>query len=203
MNAPRIIAIVPAAGQSRRMGRTKQLLDVAGRPMLIGLLDTLRAAGVDRMIVVTTRSIASALRLDDSMQFTLVFNDSPDTQMIDSVRLGLNAAPPRDDVHGRADSPDGFLVCPADHPKLSAADVRACIDEFTRHPHDIIIAARGGRRGHPIIFPVALAAVVRSPACDRGLNGLPAELPERVRLVDCSSEGVTRDVDTPDDLQQK
>lgn len=203
MNTPRIVAIIPAAGQSRRMGRPKQLLEIAGRPMLLGLLEMLRAAGVSRAIVVTTQAIAAALRLADLQQLTVVFNEDPQTQMIDSVRLGLCAATAGGAVRDPAAATDGYLVCPADHPGLSAGDVRACIEEFARHPEDIVIAARHGRRGHPIIFPAALAAIVRSSACDQGLNGLPAELPDRVRLIECSSEGVTRDVDTPDDLEQK
>ena len=43
---PRVFAIVPAAGRSRRMGTPKQLLDVGGRTMLAAVLEPLAAAQV-------------------------------------------------------------------------------------------------------------------------------------------------------------
>jgi nicotine blue oxidoreductase len=65
----------------------------------------------------------------------------------------------------------------------------------------IVVAARGGRRGHPMIFPASLAAFVESAACDSGLNALPREHAARVKLVECASPGVSRDVDTPADYR--
>jgi len=215
MTPPRVVAIIPAAGQSRRMGRPKQLLEVDGRPMLLGLLDTLAAPGITQSIVVTTPAIAQSLKLADVAGVALCFNEDPATEMIDSVRLGLGArlgmrADQSRDREGAVNpeqreplpahgAPDGFLICPADHPNLSAADVRACLDAFARQPDRIIIAARDGRRGHPIIIPAALVEFVQSAACDGGLNALPRAMSERVVLVACDSPGILRDVDTPDD----
>jgi molybdenum cofactor cytidylyltransferase len=42
-----ISAIVLAAGESRRMGQIKQLLDWRGKPLLGQVLDSLRSSPVD------------------------------------------------------------------------------------------------------------------------------------------------------------
>lgn len=191
---PCVVAIVPAAGQGRRFGGPKQLAPVAGRPMLLDVLDALSAAGVDSITVVTTPAIAAALDLPGRPGVLLAYNENADSEMIDSIRIGLAAAQPV------APHIDGFLICPADHPGLSTADLAACLDAFRGRPDRITIAARDGRRGHPLIFPAALLAFVNSPACDGGLNALPHAMADRVVLVPCQSIGVTRDIDTPADL---
>ena len=192
---PRVYAIVPAAGRSRRMGHPKQLLDVDGRPMLLATLAPLAAAGVAGIALVTHRAIAQRVDFSGMSNVFLAHNEDERSAMIDSVRIGLRAWLARACIGDQ----DGFLVCPADHPDISTADFSGCITAFCAAPDRIVIACRAGERGHPIIFPAALASFVQSPACDPGLNTLPRTFPDRVRLVECQSPGVTHDVDTPDD----
>jgi molybdenum cofactor cytidylyltransferase len=47
-----ISAIILAAGESKRMGRTKQLLDVGGKPLLQLILDGILPTDVDEIILV-------------------------------------------------------------------------------------------------------------------------------------------------------
>ena len=216
---PRVFAIVPAAGRSRRMGRPKQLIDVRGRPMLLAVVEPLLAAGAAGVVVVTRGDIRAALAQHPlgGAQPRLWFaeNADPDAEMIDSVRIGVRfwrarlgtAGDAQPDDAGVGGAPpcaarpgDGLLICPGDQPDISAADINLCIRAFRESPRSIVIAARAGRRGHPIVFPVADADFVESPACSRGLNALPRSAPARVRLIECPSAGVTRDIDTPKDL---
>jgi molybdenum cofactor cytidylyltransferase len=196
---PRIFAILPAAGRSRRMGRDKQLLDVGGAPMLLAALRPLAAARVAGVVLVTHRAIADRLQgghqLDSLPPVFLASNENETSEMIDSVRIGLSAWQHRESIGDR----DGFLVCPADQPGIPTSDFNACIAAFAGAPDRIVIASRTSHRGHPIIFPAALVPFVQSTACDTGLNALPRAFPERVLAIECSSPAVARDVDTPED----
>jgi molybdenum cofactor cytidylyltransferase len=118
--------------------------------------------------------------------------------MIDSIRMGIRAWGERESILPH----DGFLVCPADHPGIKIADFNACIEQFRKDPTRIVVATRQGRRGHPIIFPADLVPFVASAACDSGLNNLPHSYADRLCLVERESEGVIRDVDTPDDFRE-
>lgn len=196
---PRVFAIVPAAGRSRRMGTDKQLLDYNGRPMLLSVVEPIAAARVSGLAVVTHQRVADALRPLLPPGVVLLLNEDDLSEMVDSVRIGLR--------HWRAgqggNAPDdGVLVCPGDQPGLAKADFDACIDAFLASPDGIVIATRDGRRGHPIVFPMSDADFVESEQCDEGLSVLPRAFPQRVRLVECFSPGVTRDVDTPADYHQ-
>lgn len=186
-----LIGIIPAAGRSGRMGAPKQLLHVDGRPMLVGIVDALVGGGVARVIVVTSAALREKLpRLSPAVGFAM--NDDPKTNMIDSVRIGLDAAP-------RA---DGYVVCPSDAAGLGSSDVGRCIEAFMETPQRIVIAAHGARRGHPMIFPASLVDVVRSPECDGGLNLLARNRPLLVREIPCDSPGTVTNVNTPADYHQ-
>ena len=191
-----VVGVIPAAGRSRRMGRAKQTLDAGGRTMLRAVLDPILAGGAERAVVVTRSELAEEIGVDRLAGVVVAINDDPAGEMIDSVRIGLRAA----EAGADGAAPLGFLVCPADHPGLAEDDVRRCVEAFRRGPDRIVIAAHGGRAGHPIIFPASLVAEVHSPACDGGLNGLRRAHAGRVVLVECASTAVVRDVDTPGDL---
>jgi CTP:molybdopterin cytidylyltransferase MocA len=191
----RVFAIIPAAGQSRRMGTAKQLLNFGGRPMLRAVLEPMAASEVEGIVVVTNSTVAAQLAGDLPGRTVLVMNDDPETEMIESVRIGMDEWGSRASIDER----DGFLVCPADQPGITTADFDACIAAFRAAPDRIVIGTYAGRRGHPIIFPAALAEFVRSRACDTGLNALPRAHPERVIAQPCGSRAVVRDIDTPED----
>lgn len=209
---PRIVAIIPAAGLSRRMGRPKQLIDVGGRPMLLRLAETMAAVdGIGGVVIVTRRAIIDALGASNvelsNGRIRVAFNEDESSEMIDSIRVGLRVWGEQESITPR----DGILVCPGDYPGLttnafatcagayrSAIDSAAMVAGAAQTP--IIIASHGGRRGHPIIFPAGLIPFVKSSACDNGLNGLMRTFADRVRLVELPTDAVLRDADTPDHL---
>ncbi len=197
----RVCAIVPAAGRSRRMGRDKQLLDVGGQSMLADVLDALERSRVCSVTLVTHSGITARIDTNQFTKLSVVINDDQDSHMIDSVRMGIDAA-----CHGRVGreipSSDGFLVLPADQPGIDVADIDRCITVFSTDTSRIVIATHAERRGHPMTFPASLAQFVTSDACDGGLNALPRAHADRVTTVPCGSPGVTRDIDTPDDYKK-
>jgi molybdenum cofactor cytidylyltransferase len=193
----RIFAIVPAAGQSRRMGCDKQLLDVGGRPMLAAVVDSLFAAGVDRVVVVTRSDVAAKIGASLPSNTLIVPNDNPATEMIDSIRIGLDAWAGRE----RIEESDGVVLVPGDQPGIAPACIQSCVAAFVRDPGRVVVATYQGRRGHPLIFSGSLIGFVRSSACDGGLRALPTVHADRVQAVECECHAVTRDVDCPDDYR--
>ena len=189
--ATSVVAIIPAAGRSGRMGTPKQLLHVDGQPMLLGIVDALLGGGARRVVVVTNSAVREELP-SLPPQVDVVLNDDPKTQMIESIRIGLAVTP----------GADGYLVCPSDAARITAADVRRCVDAFAKTPGRIVIATHGGRRGHPMIFPQSLESVVQSAECDAGLNLLSRHRPHLVREVVCDSPGTVANVNTPADYEK-
>jgi molybdenum cofactor cytidylyltransferase len=199
MTTPRIFAIVPAAGQSQRMGRDKQLLDVGGRPMLAAVVESLTAAGVNHVVVVTRTVIASQMAGLLAPDTIVAYNDDAATEMIDSIRIGLKTWATREHIEAN----DGILLVPGDQPGIAAACIKQCVERFSGDPGGVVVAAYQGRRGHPLIFPGSLIAFVESPSCDSGLRQLAITHTDRVRVVECDSPAVVRDIDSPADYDER
>ena len=189
-----VFAIIPAAGQATRMGRPKQLLPVGEATMLECVIEAVLHGDIDGLCVVTSSAIDRALLLSEDPRFIVAVNAAADSDMLDSIRMGMAALNGRRPV---ADI-DGYAVCPGDMPHISADDVCAVTRAYRDGPGSIVVAAHGGARGHPMVFPALLAPEVR--AIDAGgLNMLVERHADRVRLIERESRGVIQDVDTPED----
>lgn len=189
-----IFAVIPAAGQSQRIGRPKQLLPLGDRTMLESVVETVLVGEIDGLCVVTSRVIDAELALSEDPRFLTAINNDPGTQMLDSVLIGLAHLRKRCQIRDH----DGVLVCPGDAAGVTPGDVQACSFAYREQPDGLVVAAHHGKRGHPIVFPVALETEL-CQAPEGGLRALMDRCHDRVRIVECASPGVLTDIDTPED----
>ncbi len=186
--APRVAGIVLAAGTSSRFGRTKQAVEVGGRPLVQHAVDALAGAGVDELVVVLghdAETVRAVLRLPPNGRTVL----NPDFARGQSTSLaaGLRAASP---------ACVGAVVLLADQPGITAEHVRMLVERFLAERPPI---ARLRFRDGP--GPAVLGAEVWPEAMelsgDTGARELMAR--HRVLAVDVD-ELVPPDVDRPEDL---
>lgn len=194
-----MIAVLLAAGEGRRMGGPKALLELDGLSALERCTASLRDAGMRELRVVLgaeagrvrARHADLAACFSDSVRFV----DSPNWRagQTASLRAGLLAAP----VTGA-----GFLLHTVDHPLVGAADVRALLRAFdARAPHELILAPSvGGRRGHPSLFAAELVPEFLALGDDEPAHRVLRADPARVAHELLEDPWIVRDLDTPDDL---
>jgi len=185
-----VAALILAAGSSRRMGTSKQLLPLGDRPVIRHCYDTIAAAGIQQVIVVISahgNGIPEALH---GTPATIVRNTVPDCQMVDSVRTGLG------EIDERC---SGVLVCLSDHPLISVGTYEAIISAHQASPDTIVIPVYGGRRGHPTLFPPGAVQEIASGAA---LRDVIRKDTSRLSLLDVADEGVVLDMDTDDDYRR-
>ena len=223
-----IVAIVPAAGKSERMGRSKLLLPLGPRRVLEHVLDALAHTRVDRTLVVIPPDAPKlrALVVDAGAVPVELADITPDMRA--SIAHGLTYAEQVRPVS----PPDAFLVALADQPALSAGTVNHLIDRFASYhspltPHSdtplttnqspltadsspltppavrsIFIPTHAGRRGHPVLFAWRHARQVQSLAPGRGLNQLVADCAAVVEECPIETPSILDDVDTPQDYER-
>lgn len=119
MNPPRHFALIPAAGVGARMGSSspKQYVSIAGKPMLLHVLDTFAASKIitHTFVVVSAEDnniremMASAPHLQDRV--TIIFNGGATRHV--SVLKGLRV------LSDHADADDWVLVHDAARPGLT------------------------------------------------------------------------------------
>jgi molybdenum cofactor cytidylyltransferase len=191
-----IFAVLPAAGNSTRMGRPKLLLPFGGRTVLEGAISALRQAGVDQVLVVVGAHVPE-LAAVATQAGALVSRLTEETaDMRATVERGLHW------LEGRF-SPqpeDAWLLCPADHPTLDPVVVRQLLVARAEQPQaSIFIPIFDGRRGHPALIGWRHVAAMRALPAGVGFNVYLRQQAGATREVNVTSVDVLRDLDTPED----
>jgi molybdenum cofactor cytidylyltransferase len=197
----RFFAIIPAAGNSTRMGAPKLLLPMDGGTMIEKTLAAWKASRVNKIVVVVRPEDEELAKVCRTHGAEVVVPLAAPPEMKDSVQYGLrhierNLAPTADDA---------WLLAPADMPGLSPRIINALAAAFQSGEMSILVPTLAGQRGHPVLFPWSLAAEVFSLRADEGLNVLRQR--HESREVPCDSiesEGTAafNDIDTPEDFQR-
>lgn len=193
-----IIAIVPAAGKSQRMGQPKLLLPLGPRRVIEHVLDALANSRVDRTIVVLPPDADELHNVVSAFEVESVQLAAPTPDMRTSVLCGLERA---EELAGAA-KPTDFLVALADQPTLSARIVDQLIDRSRGNTKSVFIPTNRGKRGHPVLFCWSLATRVREIPSDRGLDWLINQLGEEVEEFPVDDSGLLMDLDTPADYER-
>ena len=195
----RIFALIPAAGQSRRMGRPKLTLPLGERTVLEHVIAAVRAAGVSEVLVVVGPGTAflQALAEKAGAQVLVLPEETPDMRA--TVQAGLAWI---EEKH-RPTGGDAWLLLPADHPTLAPEVVRALCKAATAHPErGIFIPEHGGKRGHPTLLRWPHAAALQGFPAGQGLNAYVRAHDSETLEIPWPSAEVLRDLDTPEDYER-
>jgi molybdenum cofactor cytidylyltransferase len=188
-----ICAVVLAAGRSRRMGACKVLLPVEGRPVIARLVRALAQCPIQEAIVVTGDNTPLVAKALEGLPAKLVRNPDPDSEMLDSVRLGLRALP---EVCAAA------LIVPGDQTRLNPALVCPLIEAFNTTGRGLVLPTFRGSRGHPLLVSRRYFAEVLHSLDTTGLRGLLQAHLEDVHEVPLDQSAVLDDMDTPEDYRR-
>ena len=142
------VAILLAAGESRRMGQPKALLPWQGTSLLEHQVGALRSAGVDRVVVVLGhRAEQLSLVLEGAEGVTWQLNPDYLQGKTTSIKVGLGAlGPERSDV---------ILILNVDQPR-SADTIRYLLEQHRAGGGLITIPEYQGKGGHPILLDSSL-----------------------------------------------
>lgn len=193
-------ALVPAAGRSERMGRPKLLLPIGERTLIGHVTTTLLAGGAAGAFVVTPpadRAITPDLLREVAGSGGIgVPCDEPTGDMRATVEHGLAAI--------RRAVPDfaAILLAPGDCPGLTADLVREVLALWRADPARIVIPARDGRRGHPLVLPRAYCDRIAGLPEGTGINTLIRSHPDAVALLPIDDDEALVDLDTPEDYRR-
>ena len=200
MNPFRAFAIVPAAGQSQRMGRPKLLLPWSEGTVIEATLAAWKATRVDAIVVVVRPDDAELAEICSLSGVDVLVPSVALPHMRNSVQVALETIAGN---YHPADA-DVWLLAPADMPRLSSAIVHELLAAHRLDAPAILTPTLTGRAGHPVLFPWPLARQVPLLPADRGINALHWENP--TRAVPCDHLQIAResfsDVDTPEQYEQ-
>jgi len=191
--APRIAAIVLAAGQSRRMGKPNKLLaEVAGAPMVAHAVDAALASQAGPVVVVTGHERERVEAALAGREVRFAHNPDYAQGLSGSLKAGLAALPA---------GVDGAVVLLGDMPRVGAQHVNRLIAAFNPvEGRAIVIPTHRGKRGNPVLFGAGLFGEIARVAGDVGAKGVIGQHADEVAEVAFEDDGVLLDIDTPQAL---
>jgi molybdenum cofactor cytidylyltransferase len=184
-----LYAIVLAAGAATRFGSAKQLVRVAGRPLLhSAVARAAEIAGTAVFVVLGARADELAPLLKHSPSSVIINRDWREG-MASSIRAGVSRLPA---------SCTAVLLTLVDQAAVTAEDLKRLVGAWKRQPEYIAAARYGTTTGVPAVFPRSTFTDLASLRGDVGARSLIQRNPDRLVRVPMASAAL--DIDTPEDL---
>jgi molybdenum cofactor cytidylyltransferase len=181
--------VVLAAGASRRFGSPKQLVRIAGRPLLHTVVSrAVEIAGHSVTVVLGSGAVELSALLRHSPASILV-NRNWEEGIGSSIRTAVGRLP---------GSCAGVLIALADQAAVTTEDLRRLAGSWRAHPDHIVAAQYAGITGVPAVFPAWCFPELIELRGDQGAQFLFHRHTERTLRVPIP--GAALDIDTPEDL---
>jgi nicotine blue oxidoreductase len=182
---------VLAAGGGSRFGGGKLLAKLGGRAIIEVVLDNLRKAPVDEVIVVIGADADRLREVCEGYAVRIVANREWERGQSTSVLAGLRAC------GGRA-----AVVLLGDQPFIGAEAVERLVAAFAEGAK-VAVATYRGKRRNPVLFAREVWPVLEAElAGDEGARSVLRRHPELVVGVPCEGVGDPADIDTREDLRR-
>lgn len=189
-----LAAAILAGGESRRMGTPKALLPYCGRTFAEHLLEIAShpRVGIKRVIVgAHAREISAKLR-DSGAE--IVINREWEQGQLSSIQAAVRSLP--------ANETSGLLLCPVDHPLVSAELIARLIEAFDSSGKLIVLPTYRGKRGHPLIFAASLYGELLAASPEIGARQVVWAHAGDLLEIPTEEEGVVLNLNDPATLQR-
>jgi molybdenum cofactor cytidylyltransferase len=187
-----IAAIILAAGESRRMGSPKALVQFGGMTFVEHLLAATRHPRIEARRVVLgagAEEIRGKLSIPGA---TIAVNDDWEKGPLSSIQAGLRSL--------EGIEVEGALICPVDHPLVTLHLVDCMIHAFDATHCAIVLPTYNGRRGHPVFFARSLFGELMDAPTEVGARAVVRAHANNIASVPTDEEGVILNLDDPQEL---
>lgn len=195
--SPRLFAIIPAAGKSRRMGTHKLLLSLGKETVIQRLVRALSSSSVTQIVIVARKDDHLLKKHVSGLNVQLIQPEKDPPDMKVSVQVALEWI----ETHHSPSEEDSWLLIPADHPVLNVALITSLNEVWEKSNVSCMIPTFQGRKGHPAFFRWPVSKAVFRLQEDEGINALTRSQNIQPLLTACNHPEILIDLDTPEDYE--
>lgn len=188
-----IWALILAAGESKRMGRSKQLLPFEDRTILETVIDHILQSTVDETLVVLGANKEGIEEMIKDLPVKSVFNPHFKKGMLSSVQRGFASLP---------EEAEAVLVFLGDQPMIPSSVIDRIINAYQSSKKGIVLPVFEQRRGHPVLIHTKYRHEVAQLDPEIGLKELIHNHPEEILEVEMDTPSILDDIDTPSDYKK-
>ena len=187
-----ICSIILAAGESKRMGFPKMLLEFNGKTMIENVILNVAESESDDTLVVLGANKEELIAVIRNYDIKYCYNKNYRKGMLSSVQCGFK------------NLPSGFeaaLVFQGDQPLIAPSVINSIINGFRSSGKGIIIPVYKGKRGHPLLLDRKYRDAIEKIDPDEGLRSISYSNSKDVLEIDTDDPGILRDFDTYDEYK--
>ncbi len=185
----RVTGVILAAGQSKRMGRSKQLLPWADTTVLGQTIHHVQDSAVHDILVVAGHEAAAVMEIASAAGVLAVINEQyAQGEMLSSLQTAVKKLKPQIAA---------VLVMLADQPMIHPETITRLLEAYWQGQGTLIAPTYQGRRGNPVLIDRRhFAELLTLPP-----GSAPRDLLKQyeVALVAVNSPAVLQDIDSPQD----
>ena len=175
------------------MGSPKALVPFRGISFVQHLVNATRHSriGVTRIVLgAGADEIRPHLGVDPAM---IVVNPHWEKGQLSSIQAAIRSLP---------ENTEGMILCPVDHPLVSANLIAQLIHQFDTDTKLIVLPSFRGQRGHPVIFRASLYAELLAASPEVGARQVVWAHPQDTEEVPTEEEGVVLNLNDPEILKK-
>ncbi len=176
------------------MGRSKQLLDIGGVPLLVHSVRIALDSGLQPVTVVLGAHAEEHRQLIQSLPVDVIVHSAWEKGMGSSLKAGLSH------LLNQTTPPEAVMVMVCDQPRLTTEHLRSLVTAFEKTKKSIIASHYGGTDGVPALFDKSLFAELLALPDEQGARKVIAangDVTERIAFPDGAL-----DLDTPEDYNR-
>lgn len=189
----RIAGIVLAAGESRRYGQIKQVLDWHGEPFVHAVARTALAAGLSPVIVITGANAEAIEPALQGLNVKVMHNADWKSGQGSSIKAGISSL-------AVGAQPGGAIFLLADQPQVTTSIIRALTEKHAEGLHPIVAPLVMGQRANPVLFDRSTFKDLLSLEGDVGGRAIFHKY--HIEYLPWHDERLLMDVDTPEMYQR-
>ena len=189
-----LAAAILSAGESRRMGTPKALLPYRGHTFLEHLIEVTTHPRIGMRGSCLARARKIFARSSVSIHRIVVINENWQQGQLSSIQAAVRSLPPGET--------EGLILCPVDHPLVSAKLVARLIAEFDSSGKLIVLPTYNGKRGHPLIFRSSLYDEILAASPEVGARQVVWNHASDLLEVPTDEEGIILNLNNPDALKK-
>lgn len=192
----KIPVIILAAGDSKRMGTPKGILDYYGKPFLSRQIECLTEIGFSEIIVVLGKDKdfyqEKILELNKAK---ITVNPNPEEGQFSSIKCGLNEV--------LESHKSGVFILPLDVPSPKKEVWKQLAFYLDLSDASVLIPQFKGKKGHPVLlseeFKNYLLSCDLSTRLDKEIHKKIKQ--EKARIISVNDNNITLNINTPEDWE--
>jgi molybdenum cofactor cytidylyltransferase len=188
----KVAGIILAAGQSTRLRRPKQLLDICGKTVIRRVAEAALDAPLDPVLVVIGNAADDVERELTGLDLLAVTNPHFADGQSTSMRAGL---------HALSVDVGAALFLLGDQPTMTPGVIGAVVATYRQSGAAIVQARYRGTTGHPVLFDRSMFTELDSVTGDRGARQVILGRPELVLFAEIDQDAPL-DIDTEADYER-